>query len=156
VVSLCILPLFAINVAFNKVRIPGIVTLLFGMGYVILAFYLPQVLGWGYYGVAVAGVIVLTLRSGFFVPWYATKVMGISSHTFTRSLISGVFATLVTAGFTAIIGKIFLISSFLNLVIFSGIISLVYLIIIWFVGFNTFERELFKNFIPKFKKIQND
>lgn len=149
VVSLSILPLFAINVAFNKVRIPGIVTLFMGVGNVILAFSLPLLLGWGYYGVAFAGAIVSIVRSGFFVPWYATKVMGISSNTFTKSIVSGVFAMLIISGLTAIIGKIFILSSLTNLVIFCGIISTLYLIVIWYIGFNQFEREVFINFIPK-------
>jgi membrane protein EpsK len=148
-ISLCILPLFAINVAYNKVRIPGIVTLVFGIGYVFLAFYLPPLLGWGYYGVAIAGVIILTLRSGFFVPWYATKIMGIPSHSFTRSLITGVFASLIVAGVTVVVGKLFLVSSLLSLVIFSGIISLMYLMVIWLTALSPFERELVISYIPK-------
>ena len=149
VISLCVLPLFAINVAFNKIRIPGIITILWGIAYVILVFTLPPLLGWGYYGVAVVGAIVLTLRSGIFIPWYATKVMGISSNKFTKPLISGVFATLIIAGIAAIIGKLFIISSLINLAFFCGTISIVYFIAVWFVGFNQFEREIVTSYIPK-------
>ena len=149
VISLCILPLFAINVAFNKVRIPGIITILWGIGYVVLVFTIPPLLGWGFYGVAVVGAIVLILRSGLFVPWYATKVMSIPSNTFTKSLISGVFATLFVAGIAVIIGKIFTISSLITLAIFCGIVSTVYLIALWFIGFNQFEREVVMSYIPK-------
>ena len=149
VISLCILPLFAINVAYNKVRIPGIVTLVFGIGYVFLAFYLPPLLGWGYYGVAIAGVIILTMRSGFFVPWYATKIMGIPSHSFTRSLILGVCATVIVAALTTLVGKLFTISSLLTLVLSCGIISLVYLVIIWLTALSPFERELVISYLPE-------
>ncbi len=154
VVSLCILPLFAINVAFNKVRIPGIVTLMMGVVNVILALTLPSLLGIGYYGVAFAGAIVLTLRSGFFVPWYATKVMGISSNTFAKPIISGVIAVLITTGLSVVIGKMFIISSLVSLVIFCGLISAVYLIVIWFIGFNQFEREIFIHYLPKRKRSE--
>lgn len=149
IISLCILPLFAINVAFNKVRIPGIVTLIMGIANVILALTLPPLLGWGYYGVAIAGAIVLTLRSGFFVPWYATKIMGITPNTFTKSIISGVIAVLIITGISAIVGKFFIPSSLINLAIICGIISALYLIVVWNKGLNQFEKEIFINFIPK-------
>jgi len=149
VINLCVLPLFAINVAFNKVRIPGIITLFMGVGNVILAFSLPLLLGWSYYGVAIAGAIMLTLKNTFFTPWYATKIMYISRNTYTKSMVLGIFATLIIAGFSAIIGKIFIISSLISLTIFGGIISIVYLIVIWYIGLNQFEREIFINYIPK-------
>jgi membrane protein EpsK len=149
VINLCVMPLFVINVAFNKVRIPGIVTLFMGIGNVILAFSLPLLMGWGFYGVAVAGAIMLTLKNTFFTPWYATKVMGISSNTFTKSMISGLLATLFIAGLSGIIGNIFTISSLINLVIFCGIISIIYLIVIWYIGFNQFERGIITTYIPK-------
>ncbi len=149
VVSLCILPLFAINVAFNKVRIPGIITLIFGLVNVVLAYYIPPLLGWGYYGVAIVCAVVLTLRSGFFVPWYATKILGIPPGTFTRSIITGVIIVLVVTGFSTIIGKIFIISSLIDLAVICGIISTLYLIGIWYIGFNQSERDLLINYIPK-------
>ena len=99
-----------------RVRIPGIVTLVMGIGNVILAFSLPLLLGWGFYGVAIAGAIMLTLKNTFFTPWYATKVMGISSNTFTKSVISGLLATAIIAGSAFIIGKIFIVSSLIDLV----------------------------------------
>jgi len=149
VINLCVLPLFIITVAFNKVRIPGVVTLFMGFGNVILAISLPLLFGWSYYGVAIAGAIILTLKNSFFTPWYATKIMNISANTFTKSMISGLLATVIIAGFSAIIGTIFIPSSWINLAIFCGIISIVYIIIVWYIGFNQYEREIFTSYIPK-------
>jgi membrane protein EpsK len=148
-INLCILPLYTICVAFNKIRIPGIITLFMGVGNVILVFSLPLLLGWGYYGVAVSGAIMFTLKNTFFTPWYTTKIMGISTNTFTKSMIAGVLAALIIAGLSAIIGKIFIISSLINLAMFGGIISIVYIIVIWFIGLNQYEREIVTNYIPK-------
>lgn len=149
VVNLSVLPLFSINVAYNKVRIPGIVTFIMGMGNIILAFTLPLLLGWGYYGVAVAGAIMLTLKNTFFTPWYATKIMRISSNTYTRPMILGIFVALFIAGLSIIFGKVFEITTFTSLTILGGIISAFYLIFVWFFGLNQFERELFRSYIPK-------
>jgi hypothetical protein len=154
VINLAILPLFAINVAFNKVRIPGIVTLFMGVGNVILAISLSLFTGWGYYGVAIAGAIMLTLKNTFFTPWYATKIIGISSNTFTKNMIIGLLATLIIAGVTFILGKIFILSSLIEMVMVCGIISILYLIVIWYIGLNQFERDIFTSYIPK--KMRSD
>jgi hypothetical protein len=37
----------------------------------------------------------------------------------------------------------------INLAIICGIISTFYLIVIWYIGLNQFEREIFINYIPK-------
>lgn len=156
IISLSILPFFSINIAFNKVKIPGIVTLFLGIIDLILAFSLPLLFGWGYYGVALAGGIVLTMRSAFFVPWYTAKVLGIPSKTLIKPIISGVFALLGIAGLTVLFGKIFLISSWLNLTISCGIISLAYLIVVWYVGLNKFEQDIFIAFIPQKLRMIKD
>ena len=149
VINISVIPLFTINVAFNKVRIPGIVTFFMGIGNVILAFSLPVLLGWGYFGVAVAGAIVLTLKNTFFTPWYATKIMGISSNTFTRSMITGVLASLVLSVVAIISGKIFMFTSLIMIVIAGTVISGAYLIAIWCFGLNQFERDLITRYIPR-------
>ena len=149
IISLCILPLFAINVAFNKVRIPGLVTIFMGIANVILIFNLPLIMGWGFYGVAFVGAFMLSLKSGLFTPWYAAKLMDISSSVFIKSMISGILATLIIAGLTAIIGKYLVIPSLLILAIFCGLISLGYFVILWYFGLNQRERELLTYYIPE-------
>ena len=72
-VNLSVIPLFSINVAHNRVKIPGIVTIILGTVNLILAITIPLVTGWGYYGVALAGVLTMTVRHVLFVPWYAVE-----------------------------------------------------------------------------------
>ena len=155
VINLCVLPLFAINVAFNKVRVPGIVTFLMGMGNVILAFSIPLLLGWGYYGVAVAGAIVLTLKNTFFIPWYATRVMEISTKTFTKSIFSGVVATLFIAGTALIILKFFIVSSLMSLACFGTFISVISVFFYWRFGMDQYEQTFFAVYLNnKVKEIR--
>jgi membrane protein EpsK len=150
VINLSVLPLFTINVAFNKVRIPGIVTFIMGIGNIILAISLPLLLGWGYYGVAVAGAIVLTLKNTFFTPWYATKIMNISPSTFNKSMIAGLIASLIIIAAAFLCGKILTISSLIIIVIAGVAISLLYLIPLWYIGLNQSERNLIARYIPKY------
>jgi len=152
VINLSVLPLFTINVAFNKVRIPGIVTLIMGIGNIALAVILSLFTGWGYYGVAVAGAIVLTIKNTFFTPWYATKVMNISASSFNKFMIVGVIVSLAVIGAAILCGKILTISSLTMIVIAGGIISGAYLIAIWYTGLNQFERDLITQYFPKTSK----
>lgn len=147
-INLAVLPLFSINVAYNRVKIPGILTLFMGIGNFILAIILPLYSGLGYYGVAVAAAIILTLKNAFFTPWYATRVLGVSAHTYTRAMLPGVVATIFIGGCAVAISQIFAITSFLPLVIAGGALVVLYLAILWPLGLNKSERSLFSSYLP--------
>jgi len=148
-INLSVLPLFSINVAHNKVRIPGIVTLLMGIGNFALAIYLSILTGWGFYGIAVAGAIILTLKNTLFTPWYATRVLGVNSHTFTSSMLPGVVTTILIFIGTVILGTIIPLAPLVILLVVGAIITLIYAVAIWKFGLNKYERELFESYIPK-------
>lgn len=147
-VNLAVQPLFPINVAYNRVRVPGIVTFLMGIGNFGLAIILSLLTGWGYFGVAAAGAIVLTLKNAFFTPWYATKILGVGAHTFTRSMLPGIVATALIGIAAATLGGILQIPALVTLVIASATITLVYLAAIWVFCLNGFERGLFESYLP--------
>jgi membrane protein EpsK len=148
-INLAVLPLFSINVAYNKIRIPGVVTLLMGGMNIALAIAIPLMAGWGFYGVAVAGAIVLTLKNAIFTPWYATKVMGTKASTFNASMLPGMIATIVIIGVSMAIGILLPITSLASLILVGCIIGVVYLALIWKYGLSIFERGIFKNYLPK-------
>jgi O-antigen/teichoic acid export membrane protein len=84
-INLAVLPLFSINMALNKVKLPGIVTLVMGIGNVILAVLFVR-LGWGALGIATAGAIMLTLKNALFTPIYAASIQKLPWWTFIRTL----------------------------------------------------------------------
>ncbi|HOB19052.1 MAG TPA: oligosaccharide flippase family protein [Candidatus Methanoculleus thermohydrogenotrophicum] len=147
-VNLAVLPLFPINVAYNRVRVPGIVTFFMGIGNFGLAIALPLLTGLGYYGVAAAGAIVLTLKNAFFTPWYATRVLGVGAHTFTRSMLPGIVATVLIGVAAATLGAVLSLPALVTLAVAGAAISLVYLVIVWELGLNGFERGLFESYLP--------
>ena len=147
-VNMSVQPLFAVNVAHNKVRIPGIMTALLGIANLILAVTIPLVTGWGYYGVAVAGVIILTFRHTLFIPWYATRVLGVEAHTFTRSMLAGFVATGLIGVAAATLGGVLQLPALITLAVAGVGITLVYLVGVWGFGLNRFERELFESYLP--------
>lgn len=146
--TMSVQPLFSINVAYNKVRFPGIMTIVLGIANLVLAILIPSMTGWGYYGVAVAGAIVLTFRNTLFVPWYAAKILHGRMITYLKCIFPGALA-LVFIGGTAVIFDA--ITSFppLFTIVFAGIgITLVYSILVVWGGLTSFEKQLFKSFLP--------
>jgi len=148
-INLSVTPLFSINIAYNKIRVPGILTFFMGLGNFGLAFALPLFAGMGFYGVAAAGAIVLTLKNAVFTPWYATKVMGIKPFTFTKSMLPGIIAAISLMIGSTIIGHFTSPTSLITLAFVGGIISIAYLSLIGMFGLSTSERMLFKSYIPE-------
>lgn len=148
VINLPVIPLFSINVAYNKVRLPGIVTFLMGIGNFLLAITIPYITGWNYYGVALAGAIMLTFKNAFFTPWYATKVLGISRDTFVNSMIPGVISMAVTAGVSRLVANYFQISGLVSLLICGIILTAFYLLIVWEFELGSLERQTVESLIP--------
>lgn len=148
VINLSVRPLFTINIAYDKVRIPGIITLFMGGANLLLALLIPYITGWGYYGVAVAGAIMLTLKNAFFTPWYATKVLGISRSTFTYSMLPGVVSVMMIAGTSQLLGYYLRISSILQLIACGIILTAIYMLTIWVFGLTQSEKQFLESFVP--------
>jgi len=148
-VNLAVLPLFPINVAYNRVRVPGLVTFFMGIGNFGFAIALPLLTGWGYYGVAAAGAIVLTLKNAFFTPWYATRVLGVGVHTFTRSMLPGIVATVIIGAAAATLGAVIQLPALITLAVAGATIGLVYLSTVWAFGLSGYERRLFESYLPQ-------
>ena len=147
-INLAVLPVFSINVVHNKVRVPGILTLVMGIGNIALAVALPLLTGWGYFGVAAAGAIVLTLKNAVFTPWYATKVLGVEVHTFTRSILPGIAATIIVGISAATLGAVLPLKSLTMLAVAGIFVTLIYMAALLAFGLSKFERRLFESYLP--------
>ncbi|MDW5549210.1 lipopolysaccharide biosynthesis protein [Methanosarcina sp.] len=148
VINLPVMPLFAINVAYNKVKIPGILSFFMGIGNFLLAVMIPYFTGWNYYGVALAGAIILTLKNAFFTPWYATKILDIPNNTFINSMLPGVFAMAITAATSHLIAIYFQISGFVPLLISGIVLTLIYMYSLWTFAIERKERKIIKKSLP--------
>lgn len=142
VINTAVMPLFQINVAFNKVRLPAIVTLVTGAGNVVLAFALAVHAGWGMYGVAAAGLITLTLKNIVFTPIYSSMVLGVPRSTFYPEVMPGAIAAVLIAT-TSLISSMFIsIDSLVTLILISAFITAGYALFTWKVLINESERSI--------------
>lgn len=147
--NISLLPLIPINVSYNRVRTPGIVTLFMGIGSVILAIILSQYLGLGIYGIAAAGAITLTCKNAIFTPWYSTKrVMGISLRPYFKPILAGLLSVVFTSIFIIYISPFLNITSWFYLGFYSAVIGVAYVLIVWFVGINKNEQKYLLSMLP--------
>jgi membrane protein EpsK len=147
-INLSVLPLFSVQIALNKVRIPGVVTLSMGIINLILAILIPLLLGFGIYGVAAAGALILTLKNAIFTPLYVARILGKPWHTFINSMLPGIIATITITMGSLCIAHNFNPSGWIKLIINFGIISLAYILVIYFFVLKHDERRLLLSLIP--------
>lgn len=148
-VNLAVIPLFSINTAMNKVKLPGIVTLSAGVLNFILAVLLATKTELGIYGVAIAGMIVLTLKNAVFTPIYASKILDIKWTTFFQPI----WQTTLTMIFIVALGfplqKILKIDSYIELIVVGLGLIIVAFPFIWRIALSKADREFGLNMLPE-------
>lgn len=140
-------PLFNIQVAVNKVKWPGLVTLIMGMANLALAIFLAKYVNWGIYGVAIAGAIILTAKNALFTPIYGALILHQPWYTFVKSYVSGLafLGGLVT--FAYALGRYTQPTSWVHLTMTFVLVGLAGLIASWFT-LSKRDRRLMTELIP--------
>ena len=147
VINVGAMPLFNIQVAMNKVRVPALVTLFMGILNLLLAISFVKYLNWGIYGVAIAGAIVLTAKNALFTPVYAARMLREPWHTFVRPYLSSLVLLigLTTLGF--VISDYAVVETWLQLALFSLSIGVIGLAAAWFILLKS-DRRVMLALIP--------
>ncbi len=137
--------------AYNKVRVPAIVTIISGLLNLILAVTLPNVYDLGVIGIPLAFTIALFLRNFVFIPWYTAKVLGVAPAEFYKPTIPGTVAyfALVIVGYPLTV-YFAASASIVDIALISGGISLVYLTIVTQFVLTGSERDLIRSILPPF------
>lgn len=150
IVVLPTLPIYSILVAFNKIKIGGVVTVIAGFINIILAFSLSYIGGLGIHGVALAESLVLSVRCITFVPWYIAHVIKTPLTTYIRAMIPGIFCfTILTICGYTITSMILVPSSIPVLLVIGVCASLAYLIIVVLFIFDAEDTSIILSALPK-------
>jgi membrane protein EpsK len=146
--NLSIRPLLHIQNAYNKVRWPGLATLLSGIANLGLAIFLARWGIWGAAGVAVATAIAWTAKNGVYMPIYTARAMDLRWWTFMPHLIASIAGTALAWGLAYGVTLVRMPDSWLTLGASAAAVSLVYTLIIWAWGLNGDDRALLKALMP--------
>ncbi|KAA6441170.1 lipopolysaccharide biosynthesis protein [Dyadobacter flavalbus] len=147
-INLGVLPLFSLNRAYNKLRVPGIYTVIMGACNLFLAMYLVGETSLKLYGVAAASGIVLTFKNFIFMPIYVASNMGINKLTFFKASLSTMLLLAIAVGTSLVYFNFFVITDWFHLILHSGILFLIFAGIS-FLLLNQAERKMILNTVLK-------
>jgi membrane protein EpsK len=140
-INLIVLPLFSINIALNKITLPGYATCALGIINCLLSWLLAGPAHWGLYGVALAGAIVLSLKNALLTPYYAAHILEEHPRILLHSLLTPAFLTSLLTGL--LIGADFCLpaATWPQLIVRTLLASLFYCVLVNFAILTAEERE---------------
>ncbi len=128
-INLAVLPLFSVSIAANRISVPGVVTLILGALNVVAAYLMATQTSHGVFGVAISGVLILTIKNAVFTPAYAASNLSLPWKTFVGSL----FIVSMATGFVTLLSwclaKTGRIDSWLFLIGSAIVVASVYAIV---------------------------
>lgn len=148
-INMAINPLLGLQLATDRMKVPAIVTVIMGMGNFGLALLLAGPAGWGLYGIAAAGAIMLSLKNVFFTPIFAARILKQPFAVFVRGLGPIVTVTLLTIFLCKLLALEVSISSWLHLVVAGAVVSLLYLSAVLAFLLDEEEKAMLKKLIPR-------
>ena len=142
-------PLVISFAAYNKVRLPAIITIISGILNLILAVLLTSVFGLGEYGIAFAFVFALMVRNVIFVPWYAARIQEVPLASFYSPVVPGVLSYGILVIMGLFLGSLVTVPDSLPIIILiSAGISIIYCIIVTQMILTMQERKLIRSILP--------
>jgi len=138
--NVAVRPLFAVQQAANSVRGPAIVTLLLGASHVVLSIVFVTLFDWGLYGIAISGIITLSLKNSIYTLIHAARLLQQPFWTFAGPVLAALAsATIAALVFTAI-RELITVDSWVMLIVASGVTTLIYVGFAWTVILGNEDR----------------
>ena len=146
-INLAILPLFSVQLALNKVRWPGIVSLAMGAGNLALAIILAGPMNLGIYGVAAAGAITLTSKNAIYTPIYTAGILGRRLTAFFGAMMPSVVATALVAGAATALSSVTDLASWPRLLCACIAVTVPYVPLAYFLLISGEERQTIRSLV---------
>jgi O-antigen/teichoic acid export membrane protein len=146
--NLSVRPLLDVQNAYNKVRWPGIATLLSGAASLGLAVLLAEWGRWGLAGVALAVGAAWTAKNCLYMPVYTAHIMELPWWTFLPSLIPTAMGTLFVGITSYSLALLRMPDNWFALMGSAILVSLLYAVAVWVIGLSRADRTLLKDLIP--------
>lgn len=143
-VNLAVIPLFSLQIAANRVRVPGIVTLFSGVVDVCLcvALVTPSVGGLGLLGIALADAVSLSLKNVLFTPVYCARILGLAWTTFLKAIVPGALGTAFAAGLSSVAVGLTKTTSWTGVIGIAALVTILYAVFAWRVLLRPDDRTL--------------
>jgi len=146
--NLSMKPLLRVQNAHNKVRWPGIATIITSVAFLALAVVFAKGSSLGVAGVALASTIAWTARNAIYLPIYTARIMNLRWWAFFPDFITSTVGTLLVWVAAIAITRFYIPNGWISLGVSAAIVSLVYIVVVWFLGMKRTERQLAISLVP--------
>lgn len=144
-VNQAVTPLFPVQIAYNKVRLPAVVTLVMGGANVLLALVLGN--RYGLAGIIAAYGIVLTIKNSIFTPIYTARIQSLPWTYYYRALLPGVVGTVIVALCGWFLSDHVVIHHFLTWIAVVGAMITLYFSIVYLGVLKKEEKAMLRSWI---------
>lgn len=147
-------PLSSVVTAMDKVKLPGILTIISA----VLNLALAVMLGWpglgiGMIGVAIAGAISLTADTAVFMPYYVARILHKPCSVFFKPFVPGLIGFVIVFVFSYCSTYLHVSYSYLGLIGIIAILSIAFAMFAWLVLIIPAERKWLTSLLTaRFKK----
>lgn len=143
------MPLFSVNVATSKVKIPAVTTIIFGILNSVLMIVLLKATDLGLWAVVIAKLFLELAYNSIFMPIYVSKIMKVKIWTFLRIPFLSVLLTSIVFTLVYFINQYLLLESFLPILSFSIIMFILFKILFSIIIYSGKEKKIL---IPRLRK----
>jgi O-antigen/teichoic acid export membrane protein len=151
VINIGVMPLFLINTAYERVRVPGLVSCLLGLTSLGLSILMLVGTDFGYYGVAIANGLVLTLKNAIFTPLYAARLLEVPTFTFLRGQAKAVLGFALALSVVWAIHWYFPVTGYVDFLVSGTLAGLMAAAVCLLLLTATDRRDLYHYFIAERK-----
>lgn len=107
-----------------------------------IAVSIPLAKAYGGIGAAIGTALSLLIGNGFLMNWYNHTKVGLNMKFFWKQILSFIPALCIPIVSGVIITKLFNINNVTSFVFFGGIYVVIFSVSMWFIGLNTYEKDL--------------
>ena len=136
----------------NMHRARSVVYACLAAGNVVLSIFLiPQ---WGCVGAAAGTAISLVLGNILFMNWYYHKKIGLDMRYFWKEILRLLPATVAVCLFGLVYTYFVRVSGWMMLALSAAVFAVVYAAMMWLLGLNSYEKQLFKKMLYKLSRVK--
>jgi membrane protein EpsK len=151
-VNLSVFPMFGLALTVNKVRGPGVLTLVLGLLHIVVAWLLVEKAGWGMYGVAASAILLLSLKNVFYIPWYTARAVGSSTLSMLAPVLRVGVVTVAVWAVAAGVSHLWLVDGWVSFFAAGSVAGLMSAMLIYFVLLPQADRVIVRSAVRRIKE----
>ncbi|MBD1577921.1 oligosaccharide flippase family protein [Vibrio sp. S11_S32] len=148
IINIGVTPLFSINIAMNKIKLPAIITLVLGFIGLVVSIILISETELGYYSIAISSGVILTLKNALFTPIYASVILNQSKFKYLYLHLSTLLFSLILILIFYVVNNRYRPDTYFELFL-SFVVYLSFSLSLFFIMLSKDDKKILKNIVAK-------